>query len=35
VSIACGIFYFIASVVMFASFIYLPVVLLALLFDKM
>ena len=47
VCIACGVFYFIASVrfyikndyksakgVMFASFIYLPVVLLALLFDK-
>jgi len=48
ICIACGIFYFIASVafyinndyksakrVMFSSFIYLPTVLLALLFDKM
>jgi heme o synthase len=48
VGIACGLFYFTASIifylkndhksarrVMFSSFIYLPVVLLALLLDKM
>jgi len=48
VCIACGILYFVASIlfyinndyksakrVMFSSFIYLPTVLLALLFDKM